>query len=287
LSACITCSAGKYSTAVGLSASGCTDCAVGTFSDATGATACLVCTPLDNGEYTSPGTSVDSCEYTCNSGYTVGWNESLCVAVPPVEGVIRTPRIGEYCFNYFNSLWKYASSESLHRFCYGQSCGYEFGGQCCPWNEGASCFSSYSAFVNSVGLDFYDFNCNAGCVDTAPCTALENGVYIGSGTNAGNCPFQCNEGYVPSENLNAQSCVVGCPAGKYLNGTKCEICSAGTFTSAASQVTACTTCSTAFYSNFTGATACLACTPCASPDQFLMGCGGASAGVCAYCDNSS
>jgi hypothetical protein len=77
-----------------------------------------------------------------------------------------------------------------------------------------------------------------------------------------------------------------CAAGLYKDASICTQCPAGTFTNATSEVTACTSCAPNSYANSTGSTSCLACTPCTSSDQFLMGCGGASAGVCSYCDSS-
>ena len=136
------------------------------------------------------------------------------------------------------------------------------------------------------------FQCNSGyfasgrsCSPISNVT-LTNGVYTGPGINANNCPFQCNSGYT----AYGKYCVipVSCSAGYETsqNGSTCVACGSGKYKSD-SGTSRCTDCSVNYYASSTGSKACVACTPCPSSDQFLMGCGGASAGVCYYCDSST
>jgi len=93
-------------------------------------------------------------------------------------------------------------------------------------------------------------------------------------------------GISPTTTIPATTSTAACAAGSFKNGTLCSLCGAGTFTDSSNQLTSCNACAVSSYATGNGARPCQACTSCASSDQFLMGCGGGSAGICSYCDSS-
>ena len=95
-----------------------------------------------------------------------------------------------------------------------------------------------------------------------------NSTFSGVGTNATNCPFTCNSGYI----VSGSSCAP-CPAGtRMLNGL-CAACQPASYS--ASGATSCTACSSGYYS-LAGASACTAC-PNQGPYTVFIGRGTSSA----------
>jgi hypothetical protein len=98
------------------------------------------------------------------------------------------------------------------------------------------------------------------CSACAPAPA--NATLSGVGTNATNCPFACNAGYI----MRPNSCTP-CPAGTRQLGTACTQCLPGSYSDPAASV--CTACGSGRYS--TGAAS--ACALCANqgPHTLFLG----------------
>ena len=210
---------------------------------------------------------------------------------------------GQYCSNYYGGStdcdWTNDYYNPDQEGDSSEVCAP--GGYCCIWAYGTGC-SFVQANVHSGGgrrrllqSEYSSYwNCAAGCVTAASCTAIPNAYFTGPAspvTTATACPFQCNAGYAKS----GSACVLTgtttkaattsttaapattplvCPAGKYLSSGQCGNCSAGTYTSGTgfsvcancsvglysnASSSSCSQCSVGYYSNATASSACKQC----------------------------
>ena len=242
---CYACPAGYYTTMAGATA--CTQCAAGKYASqgkncvtcpagsysAQGATTCSNCSA---GTF-SPGNTA-SC-LNCSGGTYSASGASTCSQCANVTGNATFSSLpgtnATNCPFACNSGYNYAPAANLCSICaVGQ-------------------WSATGATVCST------------------CAQLANATFTGVGTNASNCPFMCNLGYVS----NSTACVP-CPAGTKALPGACAPCLPGSFSGPSR--TTCTNCAPGYYSD-AGASSC---SVCANNGQYSVFVGRGTSSSCPF-----
>ena len=224
-SACFVCLAGKYTSAPGATA--CSPCPVGTYGTANG-----VCAACPAGAY-SLSAGATACA-NCSAGTYLF--ASGCVNCSGGTYSVGGTTFCAQCANLVGN----ATYGSL------------------PGTNSSNCPFACNAGFNYVQGSNTCSQCSvgqwsaAGYTTCSACSAQPvNGTFAGVGTNATNCPFNCNAGYYA-----ANTACMPCAAGtRMLNGA-CTACVASSYSNAAA--VACTTCGSGTYSA-AGASACSLC----------------------------
>ena len=167
---------------------------------------------------------------------------------------------------------------------------------CCPWSVEQGCVDH-----QTWGPSYYDpirigIICPSGCMKVGgACTnAPTNAIYVGIGTNSGNCPWVCQIGsYMDAmgacrlcaagtySNEQKASACVRCTAGSYVGvagASACDTCTHGTY-SASDGAQNCASCIAGTYVSISGASTCIAC----AAGTFATATGATRSSACAAC----
>lgn len=160
----------------------------------------------------------------------------------------------------------------------------------CKWSEGANCYQKSTTTTATKLTQIW--GCNAGCLNIQQCAnKVANSEYLtGVDNRVAACAFGCNAGYV----FNALSGLCdACGANTFsaFNAASCTDCVKGVHYPLANSYVSNSTgnangcdwgCDAGYFKNSTSMT-CNLCDPCNAND-FNVGCGGTSAGVCTPCE---
>jgi hypothetical protein len=233
---CLPCPTGTYTPTTGHTAcvpcplrtfgvdSQCSPCPAGTYTSTTGTTACVLCEPGTFGS--APGLGCSNCSV---GTYSIGQGNTSCAPCTPVLG---------------NATYVGPGTNATN-------CAFA----CRPG-------FTYVADANACSQCLVGQWSAAGSTVCSPCApAPANATLSGVGTNATNCPFVCNAGYVGTSSCSP------CAAGTRQSGTFCVQCLPGSFSDPAASL--CTACGSGRYS--TGAAS--ACALCANqgPHTVFLG----------------
>uniref|UniRef100_K3WT20 Tyrosine-protein kinase ephrin type A/B receptor-like domain-containing protein n=1 Tax=Globisporangium ultimum (strain ATCC 200006 / CBS 805.95 / DAOM BR144) TaxID=431595 RepID=K3WT20_GLOUD len=251
---CLPCSEGTFSS---IGAAECTKCPAGTYSTVVGKTSDTPCTqcPVGTSSNALGATSLAACAPCSPGTFAASSGSTVCSTCAP----------GTYSNASASACTKCSPGEwSSNGASMCQRCT---AGSYSPYTGSASCFICPKGFYSDSGAG----NCTA-----CPLNTFSNTVRTASISGCQKCSS------VSFTTATAQTRCIVCALGSSYIGSKCQLCSAGSYASEDTQG-ACLPCPKGSYAPTAGATQCRAC-----PDGTTTAATGAtSLDGCVYCSTGS